>query len=75
MALPETPMNLRLLFRQLDTLPTLKEVPEILIEEAVRRSDGNLSAAASLLGITSQAICNRRRRARERSEQCDGTAA
>ncbi len=44
-------------------LPQLKEVKDLLIEEALRRTDGTLREAADMLGITPQAICNRRRRA------------
>lgn len=39
-----------------DKLPSLKEMEGILIEEAVRRADGNQTIAANLLGITRQAL-------------------
>ncbi len=41
------------------TFPTLKEVEEYLTEEALKRSNGNQGAAASLLGITRQALNKR----------------
>jgi DNA-binding NtrC family response regulator len=40
-------------------IPTLKNVQKQLIEEALRRSNGNQAAAAKMLGITRQAL-NRR---------------
>jgi DNA-binding NtrC family response regulator len=40
-------------------LPTLKELEQMLIEEALDRADGNQSMAAKLLGISRQAL-NRR---------------
>jgi DNA-binding NtrC family response regulator len=50
------------LFSRLRTLPTLRRVTELLIEEALRRTEGNKSAAASLLGITRQALWQRLQR-------------
>jgi DNA-binding NtrC family response regulator len=40
-------------------LPTLKEIGEILIKEALERSGGNQAMAARTLGISRQAL-NRR---------------
>lgn len=40
-------------------LPSLKEVGSLLVEEALRRSDGNQSVAARLLGVTPQALSKR----------------
>ncbi len=40
------------LFAMLETLPTLKEVPQLLIEEAMARTNNNQAVAARLLGIT-----------------------
>lgn len=51
---------------ELETLPHLKTVPDMLIAEALRRSKGVVKDAASMLGISSQAICNRKRRAEEK---------
>jgi DNA-binding NtrC family response regulator len=39
-----------------ERLPTLKKVRELLIEESLKRAHGNQSIAASLLGITHQAL-------------------
>jgi len=50
---------------EIDELPNIKEVPDMLIEEALRRSGGVVKDAAAMLGISSQAICNRRRRANQ----------
>jgi len=46
-------------WKDLKRLPTLKQATNELIEEALRRSDGNQSLAASILGISRQAL-NRR---------------
>jgi len=40
-------------------LPTLKEIDALLIEEALKRADGNQTIAAQLLGITRKALGNR----------------
>ncbi|HRY15272.1 MAG: sigma-54-dependent Fis family transcriptional regulator [Candidatus Competibacteraceae bacterium] len=40
-------------------LPTLKQATHLLVEEALRRSDGNQTAAARLLGISQQALSKR----------------
>lgn len=40
-------------------LPSLKEVGALLVEEALRRSEGNQSVAARLLGVTPQALSKR----------------
>lgn len=50
---------------ELDELPNIKQVPDMLIEEALRRSKGVVKDAAQMLGISAQAICNRKRRARD----------
>ncbi|WP_353686876.1 sigma-54 dependent transcriptional regulator [Thermodesulfovibrio sp. 3462-1] len=42
-----------------DKLPTLKEMEELLINEALRRAKGNQGIAASMLGITRQALNKR----------------
>jgi transcriptional regulator with PAS, ATPase and Fis domain len=42
-----------------DRIPTLKEAEELLITEALRRSNGNQGPAAALLGITRQALNQR----------------
>jgi len=40
-------------------LPTLKQVDQLLIKEAMKRAQGNQSLAARMLGITRQALNNR----------------
>ena len=40
-------------------LPTLKECSTLLVDEALRRADGNQGIAAALLGITRQALNHR----------------
>ena len=42
-----------------ERLPTLKQAEDALVEEALRRAGGNQSIAASMLGITRQAINKR----------------
>lgn len=42
-----------------DRIPTLKEAEDLLIAEALRRSNGNQGPAATLLGITRQALNQR----------------
>jgi DNA-binding NtrC family response regulator len=37
-------------------LPTLSEIQDLLVEEALRRTNGNQAAAARLLGVTRQAM-------------------
>jgi DAHL domain/Sigma-54 interaction domain/Bacterial regulatory protein, Fis family len=51
-----------------DRLPTLQEAEQELIEEALERADGNQGVAASLLGISRQAL-NKRLNRRGRAEQ------
>ena len=46
-------------FSNFDSIPTLKDAEERLIAEALKRSEGNQSIAARLLGISRQAL-NRR---------------
>ncbi len=52
-----------------DTLPTLPDIERLLIEEALRRSDGNQTTAAHLLGLSRRALNNRLRRAAEDCEE------
>jgi two-component system nitrogen regulation response regulator GlnG len=42
-----------------DRLPTLREAEQYLIEEALRRADGNQGTAASMVGLTRQALNKR----------------
>ncbi len=39
-----------------DLLPTIKEITNVLVAEALRRADGNKSVAAQMLGVTRQTI-------------------
>ena len=48
-----------------EQLPTLKETEEMLIAEALRRSNGNQTIAAQMLGLTRRALNNRLSRAQE----------
>ncbi len=45
-----------------EELPTIKEAAETLVEEALKRTHGNQSEAAKLLGITPQALSKRLRK-------------
>ncbi len=47
-------------------LPTIKEATETLIEEALKRSNDNISAAAELLGISHQALSKRLQRRKKK---------
>jgi DNA-binding protein Fis len=42
-----------------DQLPTLREIEELLVKEALKRSSGNQSIAASVLGLTRSALNKR----------------
>ena len=42
-----------------DELPTLKEISQILVDEAIQRTQGNQSIAARMLGVTPQALSKR----------------
>lgn len=46
-------------------LPTLKEIEQMLIAEAMKRSNGNQTIAAQLLGLTRKALNNRLSRSRK----------
>jgi DNA-binding NtrC family response regulator len=48
----------------LNQLPALKDAEQLLIAEALKRSDGNQTIAARLLGMSRQALHNRLSRAR-----------
>lgn len=41
------------------TLPTIKQAADILVQEAMQRANGNQSIAAGMLGITQQALSKR----------------
>ena len=48
-----------------DKLPTLKDTEKILIAEAMKRSKGNQTIAAQILGLTRRALNNRLRRSKK----------
>ncbi len=48
-----------------DRLPSLKEIGDLLLIEAMRRSDNNQSIAAQMLGVTQQALSKRMKKMRE----------
>ena len=50
-------------------LPSLKEVEPLVIEEALRRADGNQTIAARLLNISKQALNKRLSRARKSTDK------
>lgn len=50
---------------QFEVLPTLKEMQQLMIEEAMRRAQGNQSVAAELLGITPSGISKALKRTRQ----------
>ena len=51
------------------SLPSLKEVEPLVIEEALNRADGNQTIAAQLLGISRQALHNRLSRVRKLTDE------
>jgi len=53
-----------------EKLPTLKEISEMLLDEALRRSNNNQSIAAQMLGVTQQAL-SKRLRNRHQDTQSD----
>jgi predicted transcriptional regulator len=46
-------------FIQFEALPTFGDAAELLVEEALRRSNGNQTIAARLLGISQPALSKR----------------
>ncbi len=55
-------------FSILDTLPSLKETSNILIQEALNRAGGNQAIAADMLGITRQALNWRIKKSKEQQD-------
>ena len=45
-----------------ETLPSMQEISDILIDEALRRAEGNQSEAARLIGVTPSAVSKRLKR-------------
>lgn len=60
----EQPSLFTKVLQTLDQLPCLKDAEHLLIEEALKRSDGNQRIAAQLLGMSRQALHKRLRRSR-----------
>ncbi len=56
---------------ELDRLPTLREASRLLIDEALRRTGGNQTLAAQLLGITQSSLSKRLKRMDERGGDDD----
>ncbi len=52
-----------------ETLPGLKEIDQLLIDEALRRTQGSQTLAARLLGVSRQTLNNRLRRARRDDDE------
>jgi DNA-binding NtrC family response regulator len=63
-SVPASPQDRSLVFGA--TLPTIEDAKDLLIEEALRRTGGNKSLAAELLGVTRQALNKRQRQAKQR---------
>ena len=61
----DNPLPFTDLLPALDQLPALKDAESMLITEALKRSDGNQTIAAQLLGMSRQALHNRLSRARK----------
>jgi DNA-binding NtrC family response regulator len=57
-----------------DRLPTIKEAGRLLVGEALKRSGGNQTAAARMLGITQQALSKRLKNMGQQQET-DGSEA
>jgi DNA-binding NtrC family response regulator len=56
------------LFSTVSELPSLKDVQKLLIEEAMKRADGNQSIACTILGITRSGLSKALKRFREEGE-------
>lgn len=61
-AMPARPLEPRTLFVPSEPLPSLHDLPDLVIAEAMRRAKGNQSAAARLIGISQPALCKRLKR-------------
>jgi len=60
---PRDEMDLPSLYATLDFLPSLDEAEDLLIAEAMSRTSGNRTLAASLLGVTRQTLIRRAKKA------------
>ena len=54
-----------------ERLPTLDEAEEALVQEALRRADGNQGVAAGMLGLSRQSLNKRLARRRESDAEAD----
>lgn len=61
-ATPTAPVSQAFLFAEHSSLPTLQRASQELIQEALRRCQGNQRQAAAMLGITPQALSKRLKR-------------
>ncbi len=57
-----------------ETLPSIKEATQLLVEEALERAGGNQSLAAKLLGISHQALNQRLKKQEQESKNHGGAA-
>jgi len=57
------PADMNNIFSQLSSLPSPEQTIKMLLEEAMKRSKGNQSMAARLLGMSQPALCKRLKRA------------
>jgi transcriptional regulator with PAS, ATPase and Fis domain len=64
-AVPIAPKGSQVVFA--DQLPTLKQIEQMLVDEAMKRSNGNQSIAALSLGISRQALNKRLKKAEQQS--------
>ena len=53
-------------YLRLERLPTLSEAHELLVQEALRRAEGNQSLAARMLGVTQSALSKRLKVAKQK---------
>jgi DNA-binding NtrC family response regulator len=65
-------LSMSALYSSLDQLPTLQESEDMLIDEAMRRTNHNQTVTAELLGITRQTL-HRRFRPKEKLDTIDTT--
>jgi DNA-binding NtrC family response regulator len=61
--------NFQNVFNYFEDLPTIKEATDQLVCEALKRSNGNLSIAAPILGISRQALGKRLKRQEEKNKR------
>lgn len=64
----EAPLDTGFVDLEVGPLPTIRELTELLIDQAMKRSDGNMAMAARFLGISRQAL---HKRLKKRDEDAD----